>query len=511
MVANTKNRSKRIAKNTFVLYVRMFFLIIVNLYTSRVILDILGIEDFGIYNLVAGLIVTVSFINTSMSLAVNRYIAYALALDDRDKTREVFSMAVNIHWLIAIVVLVIGESLGLWFVNNVLVIPEARISAANIVYQVSIIAYLLNIIRVPYHADIIANENMNIYAYLSVFEGIAKLLIVFALPFLFFDKLSTYGVLMLGITVITFLGYYLYARKHYDESRYEFYWSKSLFYDMFKYAGYSTFGNLATVVVIQGQSVLLNIFYGPALNAVRGLSVQVNSAVCGFIQGVYTAVNPQITKSYAQQDQYYFKSLIFNSTLFAYYLLFIISLPLFLEIDIVLSLWLKEVPEYTAVFVRLSLINSIIFYFATPTIMGLQATGKVARVHLITGSINLLNVAITYIMWKFLKTEPYVMYMIQILVSCILFMVTMIVQRIQLEIKIGEYIRRVVRPAFFSSLLAVILPVVVYSVLDKNHLSFIIVCVCSLCCSLSSFYFIGVNGTMRNKINDYVLKRIHLR
>lgn len=501
-----QKKTRRIIKNTLALYFRMLLLMFINLYASRVTLDILGVNDFGIYNLVAGIIVIMGFINQAMALSVNRYIAYYIGKGDEEQTKHVFSMSVNIHILIAFLVLFCGESIGLWFVNTLLNIPSSRIFAANIVYQTSIFVFCCNIIKIPYDADIVANEDMNVYAYISLFEGVAKLGIVFLLPYVFFDKLSLYSILILIVSICTSILYYQYAVRKYKEARYHLFWSKPLLIEMSKYAGFSTFGNLATALVSQGQSVLLNIFFGPALNAVRGLSLSVNSGVCGFIQNIYTSVTPQITKSYAEGDTNYFYDLVYNSTKFSYYILFIITLPLLLEVDFILNLWLKVVPTYTSIFVKLLLINSLIFYFTTPTIIALQATGRIAKIHLLTGSINLSNLLLSYILLRFYSCPPTTLYFVQIFISFAIVLCTIIIQKEQLKIRIADYLRNTVTPAILSSVAATIIPLAFRLNYPAGWLRFIITCCLSLISCIFSFYYIGITKDFRKKI-DFVIRQ----
>ena len=501
--------NKKIAKNTIALYLRMFVLMLISLYTSRITLEYLGVEDYGIYNLVAGLITVMSFFNNAMALSVNRFLNFSLGKDDIKDTQKIFAMSLNIHILIAIIVILLGETIGLWFVNNKLVIPNDRLFAANIAYQTSIIIFIVNIIKVPYNASIIAHENMSMFAYLGILEGISKLVIVYLLPLIRFDTLSVYAFLIMLMAFVVFMCYYIYAKKHYYESKFILYWDKNTFVSMGKYAGYSTFGNMATAIVNQGQSILLNIFYGPMLNAVRGISLQVNSAVCSFMQSVYTASNPQITQSYAKKDYDSFYSLIQNSTLAGFCLLYIISLPLFLEADFVLNIWLKNVPEYTTIFVRLLLINSIIFYFMTPSIMGIQATGDVSKIHITTGVVNLINLPIVYLIWSIIKTEPYTIIFVQIIISIMMMIASMIIQKVQLNIGVVNYFKKVISKAIWIILTSSPIPILVYYLLQNdNLLNFIIVTCLSVSCAIISSIMIAIPSAKRKNVFEKIISNI---
>lgn len=508
MIENSSTRTKRITKNSIALYIRLFILLLIGLYTSRVILDVLGVEDFGIYNLVGGIIFIANFISNALALSIDRFLAYNIGLNNLKRLKKVFSMAVNIHIIIAIIILVVGETLGLWFVCTQLNIPPNRLLAAHVIYQSSIISFILYIISTPYNSDVIAHEKMDFFAFVGVLQGVLKLFIAIAIPFISCDKLVVYALLMIIPSLLYFILNWLYCNKYFKESKYTLIWSKNLFWEMSRFAGFSTFGNMATAVVYQGQSILLNLFYGPALNAVRGLTIQISNAVNSFTNGIYTAVNPQIIKSYAQKDIEYFEKLIFNSTIVGYNMLFTISLPIFLEIDVILDFWLKYVPPYTSIFVRLILINTLIYNFVTPSWMAIQATGNVAKIHVTTGSINLMNLLITYILWKFIKLEPYSIVIVNIAISSIMQIATIIIQKKQLNINIKRYLSKVTLPAIYSSFIAIIIPFSIYYNMELSIFRFFAVVFTSIACSLLSFYFIGISPGLRIYIKNWTMEKI---
>ena len=498
--------NRRIARNTFALYIRMFLLLLIGLYTSRATLAIFGVEDFGIYNLVGGIITMAVFIRSSMTLSVERFLAYAIGLNDRKHLEEVFSMSINIHILLSVIIIILGETIGLWFVNTQLIIPAEKMDVANIIYQASIVSFVLNIVATPYNSIVIAHERMGFFSLVSVLQGILKLLFVLALPYIEENRLGTYAILMTIPSLLFFIMNYIFCLMRFPESKYRFIWSKKLFNDLSVFAGYSTFGNMATAVVTQGQSILLNIFYGPALNAVRGLAMQVSVSINSFISGTYTAVNPQIIKSYAQKDFAYFNKLIFNSTIIGYFMLFLITMPVFLENEFVLNLWLKEVPEYTIIFVRLLLINTLIYNFVIPSWMAIQATGKVMSIHLTTGTINLLNLVITYILWKIYDLEPYSIYIVNIGVSFCMQVATLIIQKELLRIKIGEYFRKTVLPVTKASIASIVLPLCIMESMEYGLLRFLIVSAVSVISTIVMFYLIGLNPELKEYIRSVILQ-----
>lgn len=506
-----EEKSKRIVKNTIMLYIRMGVMIIIQLYASRLVLERLGVEDFGIYNLVGGVVIIMQFLNNSLTLSVNRFITYSLSLNKMEETRKTFSMSLNIHLLLALSIFLITETLGLWFLNTQLVIPASRMFAANVVYQFSILSFLIMIVRVPYNATIIAHEKMDIYAYLSIFEGIGKLLAVLALPYLLYDHLIVYSGLLFVVTIFSYLGYFIYCRMHYKESKYLFFWSKQLFKEIATFAGFSTFGNLATSFVNQGQDFILNHFFGPTLNAVRAISVQVNTAVCSFITSIYTASSPQITKSYAQQDHQYLQLLIYNVTKLSNYILLLLVIPLTLEMEYILHLWLIQVPNHTVVFCQLILLNSLIFYFATPSIIAIQATGNVKRIHLWTGSINLCNLLFAFLAFYLFEMPPYTIFTVQLIISSFMLIATLIIQKVELKIAISTYLYKVGFPVLKVILIAPILPFLVHKELEVGFLRLVIVTLVALSTILLSAYFMGIDQTLRKNINKKIHHKIKRR
>ena len=352
--------NKRIAKNALLLYFRMLFMMLVSLYTSRVVLATLGVEDFGIYNVVGGVITMFSFFNGAMSSSTQRYITFELGRGDFDQLQKVFQTSVNIHLLVALLILFLGETIGLWFFYEKMVIPASRMTAAFWVYQFSIITMMVMIVSVPYNAAIIAHEKMSIFAYISILEVLLKLGIVYLLYLTRSDKLIMYAALLCATQLLIRIVYGHYCSCHFKEVRYYWGWDLKLFKEMLYFGGWNLWGGFATVLFSQGINILLNMFFGPFVNAARGIAVQVQGAVTQFSTNFQTALNPQITKSYALGDFTYMHSLIFRSSKFTFLLLAVISFPILLETEMILQLWLNMVPAYTVVFVRLMLCITII-------------------------------------------------------------------------------------------------------------------------------------------------------
>ena len=327
-MSNNSVNNKRIAKNTLLLYVRMFFVMAVTLFTSRVVLATLGVTDFGIYNVVGGVVAMMGILNNAMAVSTQRYLTFELGRGDAVRLKQVFCMCLAIFVMLAVVVVVLGETVGLWFLNSKMTIPADRMVAANWVYQFSILACVASLIVTPYNAVIIARERMNVYAYVGILEVVLKLAVVYLLLVIPVDRLTTYGLLILLSQIVIAVIYMLYCTRHFAEARYRVYWDGSLFRELVSYSGWNLFGSAAGVVKGQGLNILLNMFFTPAVNAARGIAYQVNAAITQFFTNFYTAVRPQITKYYAQGDMEEMTKLIFRSSKMSFYLIMLISMPI---------------------------------------------------------------------------------------------------------------------------------------------------------------------------------------
>ena len=371
--------TKRIAKNTLMLYFRQILILLVSLYTVRVVLNTLGAEDYGIYNVVAGVVVLFSFVNNAMATATQRFLNYSLGENDKKKTQEVYSASLIVHLGIAAIFVLLAETVGLWFVSNKLNIPEARRAATAIVYQFTIITTVFNILRVPYNAVIIAYEKMSFFAWLSILESLLKLAIVFLLVLSGIDRLVFYAFLMTAVALIILCFYKLYCNRTFEIARYSKVTDISLVKKILSFSGWSLFGAVANVANSQGTNIVLNMFTNVTVNAAMGIANQVNSAVYSFVGNFQTAFNPQIVKSYAEGKKEYFIDLVFRTAKVSFLLLNFMVVPLLLNAEIVLHIWLKSIPEYTIHFVQLILIWSLIDSWNGPLWMSVQATGNIRK------------------------------------------------------------------------------------------------------------------------------------
>ncbi len=392
--------NKRIAKNTVFLYIRMLFVMLVNLYTSRIILKNLGIEDYGIYNVVGGIVTMFTFLNGSLGSATSRYITFELGRKNFGRLSSVFNVALIIHICIAFIIVLLSETVGLWFFYEKMTIPAGRLNAAFWVYQISILTCFLSLTQVPYNATIIAHENMRIYAWVGIGEVIGKLVIVYLLLISPVDRLVFYALLLCVLQISVMLFYRIFCNRNYPESKLRICRDKSLYREMFGYAGSDLIGNISVLAQGQGLNILLNMFFGPAVNAARGIAYQVQGAVTQFSNNFMTAVKPQIIKLYAEGKTDDMMRLVNKSSCFSYYLMWIITFPIFLECDYILTLWLGKYPEHAVDFLRLILVLCLIQTLKTPRTTVFHATGHIKLTNIIVGSILCAAFPLAYLFLK---------------------------------------------------------------------------------------------------------------
>lgn len=397
---NQSVNSKRIAKNTLMLYIRMLFLMFINLYTTRVILKALGIEDYGIYTAVASFVSMFGMISTSLAGAISRYLTFSLAKDTSERLRDVFSTSIIIQLVLCCILLVIAETIGIWFVNSKMVIPNSRLIAANWVFQISILTTIINLVSIPYNSLLIAYEKMSAFAYIGIYEGFAKLLIAFIIPYSQVDSLILYSILLCVISLSTRILYGIYCSKHFPECKFKYTFDKQLIKEMFGFAGWNFIGTSSGVLRNQGINILINVFCGSVANAAYGIAMQVNSAVSNFSGNFTTAVRPQITKLYAVGDKAGYENLVIKSTKFSFYILMIMCLPLITEAYYIVGKWLVEVPQYTIHFIYVVLILTMVDSYSIYLIILLLATSELKRYQILVGTIQLLNFPLAYILLK---------------------------------------------------------------------------------------------------------------
>lgn len=396
MAQSNKENSKRIAKNTLLLYIRLIFTMAVGLFTSRVILATLGVEDYGVYNVVAGFVMMFSFFTSSLGAAISRFLTYELGKGESGKLQRIFSTSVNVQLLLSLAILILAEAIGVWFVNHKLNIPVDRLYAANWAFQCAILSFIFNLISVPYNAAIIAHERMSAFAYISILEVTLKLVIVYVLYISPIDKLITYSILFATVSLIIRLVYGGYCRKHFAECRYQAVIDKPMLKEITGFAGWNLLGSGAYLFNTQGVNIVMNLFFGVTVNAARGIATQVEGVVRQFVTNFTTALNPQITKSYAAGNMEYMYTLVCRGAKYSYFLMLVFAVPFMFEADIILKLWLDNVPKYTSIFLRLTMIGTLCDVLGNSTANACWATGKVKTYYLWVGSIGSLVFFISY-------------------------------------------------------------------------------------------------------------------
>ena len=461
-MSNNSVNNKRIAKNTLLLYVRMFFVMAVTLFTSRVVLATLGVTDFGIYNVVGGVVAMMGILNNAMAVSTQRYLTFELGRGDAVRLKQVFCMCLAIFVMLAVVVVVLGETVGLWFLNSKMTIPADRMVAANWVY-------LLLVIPV--------------------------------------DRLTTYGLLILLSQIVIAVIYMLYCTRHFAEARYRVYWDGSLFRELVSYSGWNLFGSAAGVVKGQGLNILLNMFFTPAVNAARGIAYQVNAAITQFFTNFYTAVRPQITKYYAQGDMEEMTKLIFRSSKMSFYLIMLISMPVIIEAPYIVSLWLGQLPEYVVPFTRLIIAISAIDAMASPLMTAAHATGHIRLYQSSVGTMVMLNIPVSYVFLR-LGFPPLTVFYVSLAISVVcLFMRLWIVRRL-MPFPVKEYVVRVFGTSLAVCTLATIAPVAVHIAVDGNIHTVLSVCALSLLSCAVSIYYVGLDRHERKFVAGIVRKKI---
>lgn len=503
---NNINNNKRIAKNTLLLYGRMFLLMVVNLFTSRVNLHALGVNDFGIYNVVGGVVAMFSMFSGALAVSISRNITYELGAGNREKLNKVFSTAVNIQVGLAIFIVLLAEVAGVWFLNKKMIIPEDRLVAANWVMQCSIFTFIINLISVPYNAAIIAHEKMSAFAYISILEATLKLGVAYVLYISPADKLITFAILLTGVAFFLRLIYGIYCKCNFDECTYRFVYDSVILKEMLGFAGWSMFGLVAYTGYTYGLNVILNLFFGPAVNAARGIAVQVQTAVQGFSQNFQMALNPQIIKNYAAKNMERTYTLIFASSKYCYYLLLFFALPIILEAPMLLKLWLDIVPDHTVNFLRLIMMIITFDSLGSSISTAQQATGKIKVYQIVVGGIMLAIVPIAFV-WLKMGGEPETVYIVYFAACLLAHISRLLIIKVMIKLSLRKYITEVMMPIVMVSIIAFIIPTLTYLYMEKNILGFFVVCAVSVVSEISVVYLIGLKSTERQMINNKISER----
>lgn len=502
--------NKRIAKNTLMLYFRMFVIMGVSLYTSRIILNALGVNDFGIYNIVGGVVSCLAFINSALTSASTRYISIAIASGDFNEQKKTFSMTFLLHLGCASIVFILLETIGLWFVNNCLVISDSRMYAANVIYQFSILTCIVVIIAVPYSAMIVAHEKMGIYAYFAIVDVILKLFVSIILLHYGGDRLILYAFLLMCSTIIVAFFSFIYCYKRFTEchglSRKV---EKEKVFLISKYLGWSIYSNIAHISYLQGINILLNLFFGPAVNAARAVAVNAQQAVMGFTNNFQMAVNPQIIKSYSNNLNEHVWKLVYRSVRFSFYLLAVLLIPIILSIDVLLKVWLGTVPEYASIFCQLILISSFVNALSNPLMILIQANGNLKKNSLYTGNCLLLILPISYIFLK-LDYEPPIVFVVNIFFYLVAFLIRMWIVKNFMDFNIKEFIWVCLVKPLGVILIPLILSIIFNIMLPENFLVVFVYDIAIVLIIGLFIYFLGLERGEREFLEKkvmYYLKR----
>ena len=503
------SNSKRLAKNTVVLYFRMAFIILINLYMSRVILDTLGVEDYGIYNVVGGFVTMFSILSASLSNAISRFITFELGRGDLERQKQVFSTSVTVLIILSVVIAILLELIGLWFLNNKMQLPADRLTAAHWTLQCSIFTFVLNLISVPYNGCIIAHEHMTAFAYISILDVLLKLGSVFFLYFALGDELIIYSLLIAFSALIVRLVYGVYCNIHFKECKFKFLWDKPLIRKMLSMASWNMLGAGGGILNDQGTNVAMNVFFGVTVNAARGIASQVNSAVQQFAASFITALNPQITKSYAQGDFQGMQSLIHRGIKFSYFLMLIISIPIIIEAPFILDLWLPVVPDYTILFVRLTIVIALVTASGHIFFTAIMATGDIKKYQIVIGCLSVTIFIITLLLF-YLGFPPYYAYIVHLIIDIVVLIARMVLVNQKVDIDIKGLLVNVFPTMIVVTLCSTVAPVLLYVILNNSTSLYAvsIVIFSSLVCTAISVYFLGLNLSEKTFLKSIILSKI---
>lgn len=495
-MSQSVNNNRRIAKNTLFLYFRMILTMLVSLYTSRIVLKSLGISDYGIYNVVAGVITMLGGITGSLAGTCSRYITVALGKNDFKYLRDVFGSTLMVQILLSIVVLVLGESIGLWFVLNKLVIPPERLSAAFWVYQFSIITSIMSLLNVPYNALIIAHEKMDVFAFISIFEVVTKLIGVYLLTYIRYDGLITYGIIILIIQLSSRFINTAYCRIKFKECVHALRWNASLLKEIASYSSWNSLSYLAIAGCTQGLNILINMFFGPAVNAARGIAVQIQNATTQLCANFQMAINPQIIKSCASGNYGNMHKLVVYSSRCSYYIMLLVIVPLIINARFVLDLWLESVPEHTVAFVRLTLLIALVESLKNPILAAIHATGKIRKFQTVEGCCLLSIVPVSYVLLRFWEVVPEMVFIVYIIIEFLTQIVRLRIILPRISMRYAMYIRKAMMPivtvsVVTSALFVVFRPCETFMGFIVSTLIMIIIELCIITC-------IGITKTERS-------------
>ncbi len=497
----------RIVDNTLLLYVRMGLVVLISLYTTRVVLKELGEVDVGIYNTVAGIVLMFAFLSNTISVACQRFFAVEIAQDNRIELQRIFSLSVLVFIVIACIIVLGSEICGIWMLNEKVKV-EGRAEAARWVFQFAILSFAFTVCRTPYQGMIIIKEKMKVFAYVSVLEALMNLAIALLISYTRIDRLVFYGALMLISNIIVSMSYVLFCRHYFPECKYVFYWNKGKFNEIFSFAGWNMIGSLSNACKSQGITVLLNVMCGNAVVAARAMAYKIYSTVQQFADNLFTAMRPQMLKSYSSGDTDGMLGLLYQSSKFSYFLVLLISMPFILETRQLLDIWLVDVPYYTVVFLRLTLINVLIDVFANPLATAMQAYGKIRDYHLVCGGFTLLILPVSYAFLK-LGFNPEYVYYVSIVICFLSIGVRLLFVRHSVGLPLRSYFTNVIVPIFFTTVISFAFPVFLELTMNEGWMKLIIVTICSMLSVAITVCFVGMTRNEFRHLLCYMSLKIN--
>lgn len=500
--------NKQIAKNTLMLYTRQILILLVNLYTVRVVLNVLGVEDYGIYNVVGGIVSFFSFLSSTMASATQRFFSFALGQNNHEKLEKIFSVNLSIYGTIALIALVLLETVGLWFLNEQLQVPPERFEAAKWIYHFSVLTFIATIFTTPFMAIIIAHEDMQIYAYISIIEVIMKLAIVLLLGYLPWDKLEVYGILVFIVSVINAMMYIRIGIKKYNECQFRhLHWDKSLVYEIVGFTGWTLFGQITTVIRNQAVTILLNQVFNPVVVAARAVATSISNQINLFSGNFNTGLYPPIIKSYASGDKKGMFSLIFNGSKITFFLMWVFALPFFLEMETILTIWLKTPPPEAVLFTRLALIEVLINSLSLPITTAARAPGRMKVYELTLGSIQIAIFVASCIALK-MGGAAYTVFIVAIIANLVMFIMRLLIVKNLVGLSLRPFLAQVVFPVLIIIITSTTPSLVIHYSLPNGLLSASTSIMASITFAIISMYFIGLDKMWRNKVRSIVLIRV---
>lgn len=501
--------STRLMKNTILLYFRMILMMCINLYTSRIVLHALGVEDYGIYNVVGGVVVMFSFLTDSMTASTQRFLTFELGSGNKQRLHEVFVTSIHIHFIISLIIIVLGETVGLWFLKEKMVIPPERMTAAYWCFHLSIFTAVLDVLSYPYISAIIAHEKMKSFAYIAILDAVLKLMLVYLLLVFDFDRLILYAALYAGEKFLIRSVYNIYCLRKFEECKYRWLFEKSLFQSMASFAGWKLFGSFAYILYTQGLNLLLNVFFGPVANAARAAAYQAQTAVGKFSGNIQTAINPQITKTYASGQIEEMHQIIYKGFRLIFFILLIICLPLIVETPAVLGLWLVEVPEGSVTFLRLLLVTLLVQRCYGVLITAISATGNIKKYQITSGTLTLTIVPIAYIVLK-AGGSPWSVFAVQLIIVVISNLVVLGVILPAIKMGLRNFIRYALMRCALVTVLSLVIPIIIKIEFDSSLSVSILNIILTVVCTALLSFTLGLEPEERNqmktKIKSFVVK-----